>query len=127
MMKKESFFALIALFLAFTGCNSVKHVKCNEVDPLINLEWLRQKVADIEAKGAENSDAEIYRYMYYNRPVFYISGRCCDVPNEVFDCQGNKICEPDGGVAGIGDGQCADFFSKREDGIHLYPPRNKKL
>ena len=120
-------FAVAALFLAFAGCHSVKHVKCNETDPLSELAWLRKMVADIEAKGAESKDVEIYRYMYYNRPVFYISGRCCDIPNELYDCEGNKICEPDGGISGLGDGRCADFAEKREDGLYLYPPRNKKL
>lgn len=77
--------------------------------------WLNQLIQSLKQAPATNPPAKIYRYTYNNQVVFYMPGYCCDVPGKLYDADGNKICEPDGGITGRGDGLCTDFFEKRNN------------
>jgi hypothetical protein len=43
------------------------------------------------------------------RRVFLLRATCCDIPSEVFDQKGKKICTLEGGFANIVDPKCKDF------------------
>lgn len=59
--------------------------------------------------------ARILRYDYRGRDVYFVPARCCDVPSALYDADGRRLCEPDGGFVGGGDGQCPDFFEQRRN------------
>jgi hypothetical protein len=51
----------------------------------------------------------VLKYRYKGTDVYYIPADCCDQLNPLYDEFGNKICSPDGGFTGKGDGRCPDF------------------
>lgn len=57
--------------------------------------------------------ASVLRYAYRDQVVYFVPARCCDVPSALYDAGGTRLCEPDGGFIGIGDGRCSDFFERR--------------
>ena len=75
--------------------------------------WLTELIHQLEQEAPANPPAKIYRYTYNGQEVYYLTGRCCDIPSKLFDKDGNQLCEPDGGITGKGDGRCPDFFEKR--------------
>jgi hypothetical protein len=62
-----------------------------------------------------NPPGSIWRYEYNGKTVYYIPAYCCDMQSELFDGNCNKICSPDGGFTGKGDGKCSDFFTNRKN------------
>ena len=67
------------------------------------------------------SPSAVWRYQYNGATVFYVPRlACCDIKSRLYNAQGTLMCYPDGGVAGIGDGKCRDFFSKRSNGQQLW-------
>lgn len=127
MAKTFLLFCFLVAALAPMGCRTIKTANCNTTNPVNSLPWLKNIVTDLEKAPADNKDAEISQHTYYNRTVFFIRGRCCDIPSALYDCEGNKICEPDGGITGKGDGRCEDFFEKREGNTLLWPRRQRKF
>lgn len=77
--------------------------------------FVDQLIAQLEATPKKNPPASIWRYAYHGRAVFYIPPSCCDIPSRLYDAAGNFLCSPDGGIRGIGDGKCRDFFAARTD------------
>lgn len=72
-------------------------------------------VADFEKAPRANPPARILRYTWHAQTVYYVPPRCCDVPGVLYNAQGVRLCEPDGGFVGGGDGKCPDFRDKRGD------------
>lgn len=58
----------------------------------------------------------------YKKKVFYIVEQCCDKFNNIYTMIGKKICAPDGGFSGRGDGKCPDF---RKNGRIIWKHRSK--
>ena len=77
--------------------------------------WLSQLIQKLEQDKPASPPAKIYRYTYNDKEVYFITGRCCDIPSKLYDMGGKLLCEPDGGITGKGDGRCSDFFEKRTD------------
>ncbi|MFC5270957.1 DUF6970 domain-containing protein [Adhaeribacter terreus] len=77
--------------------------------------WLKEKIAAFEKDKPANPPVKIYSYQYQNQQVYFITGRCCDIPSEVYSVEGQQLCQPDGGYTGRGDGKCADFFTNRSE------------
>ena len=71
-----------------------------------NFDWLE----DLKTEGKATS---IQKCTYQEETVYYITSPCCDQYNFLYDKNGNKICAPDGGFTGQGDGQCSDFFTQK--------------
>jgi hypothetical protein len=78
-------------------------------------EWLSELIATEKSGPPANPPASMTQYTYRGQIVYYIPSRCCDVPGRLYDRAGTRICNPDGGMTGRGDGQCADFFKERKD------------
>ena len=77
-------------------------------------------IAEHEAAPVKNPPGRIWRYRYQGRVVFYVPPSCCDMPSELFDAEGARICSPDGGITGQGDGKCTDFFDQRTDEVLVW-------
>ena len=103
------------LLLALAACAPIQKLDCDAVSPARDIPWLRTKIAELEKDKDRNGDVQIFRYDYRNRHVFWITGYGDDRPSELYECDGEKICEPDGGITGKGNGKCPDFFGRREN------------
>lgn len=77
--------------------------------------FVKDLVAKFEAALRTNPPARIVRYTWHEQTVYYVPPRCCDVPGALYSAQGVRLCEPDGGFVGGGDGKCPDFREKRND------------
>lgn len=77
-------------------------------------EWVKKLIADLEAAPEGNQQGMVVRYEYRGRTVYYVPAVCCDQLSSLYDEEGNVICSPDGGVNGMGDGRCPDFFDARK-------------
>lgn len=88
--------------------------------------WLNQMIQQMQEDEAANPPAKVYRYTYKDQEVYYVTGRCCDVPGKVYDMYGNVICEPDGGITGKGDGRCPDFFEQRKDETLIWEDKRER-
>jgi len=76
---------------------------------------IAQKIEAIKTENVRNPPAKIYRYSYQNKTVFFIPQYCCDVFSELYKENCTLICHPDGGITGMGDGKCSDFFTERKE------------
>lgn len=125
----KAYLSIPLLVLALAGC---KTGESTETDPPIEQqpvagadEWLNNLIQQLRQEKAANPPAKIYRYTYQDKVVYYLSGRCCDVPGKLYDIDGNVICEPDGGITGRGDGRCTDFFDERTDEVLIWEDKRE--
>lgn len=88
--------------------------------------WLNKLIQELEAEKPANPPAKIYRYTYNDQEVYYLTGRCCDIPSKLYDAQGKVLCEPDGGITGRGDGRCPDFFEKRQNETLIWDDKRER-
>ncbi|KFN49517.1 DUF6970 domain-containing protein [Arenimonas composti] len=77
-------------------------------------------IARMEAAPPANPPASIHRYDYRGDTVYYVPPRCCDVPSALYSATGERICSPDGGFTGRGDGKCPDFLDTRSAGTLIW-------
>lgn len=88
--------------------------------------WLNQLIQQLQEADTANPPAKIYRYTYKEQEVYYLTGRCCDIPSKLYDMYGNVLCEPDGGITGKGDGRCPDFFEQRKDETLIWEDKREQ-
>ncbi len=95
---------------------------CDETDEskLSQYTWLAKTVETIKQQPVGNPPQEVWQFEYDGKIVIYIAPSCCDMMSELFDEIGNKLCAPDGGITGMGDGKCPDFFEKRKNPVLLW-------
>jgi hypothetical protein len=77
--------------------------------------WLQDLIRSIEETPVSNPPTVIYEYKYRQQAVYFVPQRCCDIPSDLYDRDGQLLCHPDGGFTGAGDGRCPDFFDARTD------------
>ena len=80
-----------------------------------NPAWLQTLIAQIASEPVTNPPSSIVRYRYNGATVYYRPSRCCDIFSDLYNQTGTLVCHPDGGIAGNGDGKCADFLASRTD------------
>jgi hypothetical protein len=104
-------FLLLCSVFVVTSClrDELHLVTCDPSVP----DCVKSKIEDIKKDAPWSPPAKIYRYSYDGKRVYYIPGRCCDIPSILFDESCHTVCSPDGGLSGGGDGMCKDFFDKR--------------
>lgn len=89
-------------------------------------EWLSKLIATEKSGPPANPPASVTQYTYRGQIVYYVPSRCCDVPGRLYDRAGTRICNPDGGMTGRGDGRCADFFKERKEEKVLWKDTRSK-
>lgn len=77
--------------------------------------FVESLIRQLSAEPAANPPASITRYDYRGQVVYYVPPRCCDIPGDLYLPDGTRLCQPDGGFSGRGDGRCPDFFSERRN------------
>jgi hypothetical protein len=106
---KKIFFLSISTLLFLISCEKL-------VVPEGTPYCIKNKIKQIKNDAVRNPSAEIWEYDYKGQPVYYFPPYCCDIPSELYDNNCNLICQPDGGITGVGDGNCTDFFTTRTNG-----------
>jgi len=101
--------SLVLVALVFLSCEK-------EGVPKGTPECLERIIKGIKDDYDWNPPAKIFSYVYEGEKVYYIPPRCCDIPGTLLDVGCNKICSPDGGLGGTGDGKCPEFFTSRSHG-----------
>ncbi|PHR72255.1 MAG: hypothetical protein COA67_05400 [Lutibacter sp.] len=76
---------------------------------------MQEKIEEFTSQKVTNPPIKIYSYTYNEETVYFVTAVCCDVYSELYDNDCNRICAPDGGKTGKGDGKCADFFDTKTD------------
>lgn len=102
---------------ALYGCDSGSPT---ELSDLQHPAWLRALIAKIESEPVTSPPSAVFRYRYRGTTVYFRPSWCCDFPSELYDEQGSLICQPDGGLSGLGDENCPDFFSARTGEVLLW-------
>lgn len=108
-MKNTSIIILVLSVITMLYFNS-----CEKLDvPSYTPSCIKRKIRQIKSDKVRNPPASVWQYDYNGQTVYYFPAFCCDIPGELYDNNCNLICNPDGGITGIGDSKCSDFFSNR--------------
>jgi uncharacterized protein DUF6970 len=109
---KRSAFALIVsvAFLLPLACEN-----SSPTAPAAVPSWLQALIDQIQREPVTSPPTAIYSYRYRAEMVYFRPSRCCDIRSVLYDANGLVLCEPDGGIAGGGDGRCPDFLAARSD------------
>ena len=99
------FIIIVILLIAIAGCSQSTLQE--------NPQWVNQLIKKYASEPVGNPPQSIWRYEYKGQVVYFVPQQCCDMFSTLYDANGNKLCAPDGGLAGRGDGQCPDFFTDR--------------
>jgi hypothetical protein len=99
---------LVVLTVALAACGAAPGPSGPEVPAAVTA-----LIQDMQTQPVRNPPGLVARYDYAGRVVYYVPPHCCDFFGDLYDSAGVVICHPDGGIAGHGDGRCADFFSQR--------------
>ena len=84
----------------------------------VNSGWIEQLVTKFKNEPVGNPPQSIWQYEYKGAVVYYVPPQCCDQYSTLYNENGERMCAPDGGQTGQGDGLCSDFYKER---------KNKKL
>lgn len=71
--------------------------------------WLQSKISKYESMPPSNPPRSVHQSTYEGKTVYYIPPICCDIQSELYDEAGKRLCSPDGGFTGGGDGRCKLF------------------
>ncbi|PPK85255.1 hypothetical protein CLV84_2147 [Neolewinella xylanilytica] len=52
---------------------------------------------------------QIERWALDDGEYYYFTADCCDFPNPLYNERCERVCFPDGGFTGGGDGNCGEF------------------
>jgi hypothetical protein len=70
---------------------------------------IEKKINGLEKNKEANIGASVWQWEVDGKKFFYFVAPCCDQLNELFSSSCERICAPDGGITGEGDGNCPDF------------------
>jgi len=76
---------------------------------------IQSKIDSLQKAPVQNPPAIITRYIYQGKKVYLFNAPCCDQFSSLYNEDCVLICLPDGGIAGRGDGKCADFSTAATD------------
>lgn len=80
---------------------------------------------EIDAYSVERPPDALVRFEYRGQTVYYVPPPCCDIMSRLYADDGELLCRPDGGLSGMGDGGCPDFFDRRTNRQPLPLPRRE--
>ena len=73
---------------------------------------IKLKIRKITREEVINPVAEVWEWKVDGGTYYYFAYGCCDNFNYLYDKECNRICAPDGGLTGKGDGKCPVFKSE---------------
>lgn len=131
-MKKFLFFSLLLCSVLMGSCRmhwfAAKHSQEEvEMDPpreeyvYYVPSWVQSQIEMLKAQPPYRTGKKmILKYRYQYMDVYYIPADCCDQLNPLYDEFGKKICSPDGGFTGKGDGRCPDFDRSSQTAVIIW-------
>ena len=111
-MKKLSVLIIACLFIF--ACEDENGSICDLTATIDETPWANDVIDEIIAR-------QVYRFVHDNKYLYYFMADCCDQFDPVYDCDGNFICAPTGGLAGTGDGQCPNY-DLNNDSVLIWTP-----
>jgi hypothetical protein len=63
----------------------------------------------ITKEPVTNPPTKVEQWIVDGKIFYYFTSDCCDQYNYLYDELCTKLCAPDGGITGEGDGNCPDF------------------
>ena len=102
---------LMKLIIAFSSVVLLS-MQCRKSVNVDAPSCIEQKIRQIKSQSKWNPPATVSEYDYNGKKVYLFTSDCCDQYIELFDSNCNYLCAPSGGIAGHGDGKCADFYDK---------------
>ena len=114
---KHALIGFMLMLAAPAGCATT---------PAADPPWVGAMIKQMQNGPAGNPPLTLWRYTYNGRTVYYLPPQCCDQYSALYDSNQNRICAPDGGMAGNGDGRCADFYQKRTAQKLLWQDRRSR-
>lgn len=97
------------IFLALFGSTA-----CNPYDLPEDVPFCIKNLAK------KKEPLEVWQYSYDSEIVYLIVPDCCDQYSTLYSADCDRICAPGGGITGMGDGQCSDFFQQAKDQVLLW-------
>ena len=76
---------------------------------------IQKLVEKYKSEEKQNPPRAIFRYIYKDSVVYYVTAPCCDFFSDLYDSRCNLIGHPDGGFTGRGDGNTKDFAASRKN------------
>ena len=70
---------------------------------------IERKIDELKSEAVWNPPAQIWKWETDENTYYYITSDCCDQWNYLYDEQCNVVCAPDGGITGMGDGNCPEL------------------
>lgn len=117
---------IISILHAFVISFLLTLISCNKPDVSSDsLSCIKTLIGKIQSENVKNPPLSVWQYDYNGQTVYYIPPYCCDMYSDLYDEHCNLICHPDGGITGMGDGKCADFFSKRKNEKLIWQDQRK--
>jgi Domain of unknown function (DUF6970) len=104
---KVCILAIISVLFLLSGCASSTQSA--------NPAWVDELIQKFTSDPVANPPLSIWKYEYNGQAVYFVPAHCCDITSVLYNSEGTKLCAPDGGIAGRGDGKCSDFFDKRSN------------
>lgn len=98
----SSVYILIGLFFLNASCE-----KSN-----LNIDapnCVQNEIKKIKIEEVRNPPAQVWKWEADGQTYYYITSDCCDQYNYLYNNNCDVICAPDGGITGLGDGNCPDF------------------
>lgn len=74
--------------------------------------WRQRLITQLQSEPVRNPPAKIVRYTNARRSYYYVPPAAGDQFSVLYNSVGRKICAPDGGITGNGDGKCPSFVRK---------------
>ena len=77
----------------------------------------------LRAGPPQNPPQTIKRHVIDGKTFYYVRAPCCDQFNDVYDARGQRLCSPDGGITGRGDGRCPEIRIDPREGDVVWQDR----
>lgn len=88
------------LIPAFALSFPISTLASDRIEPLIKK---------IKSNRTGNNIPKLSKWLYKGKVVYKVPSECCDIPSELFNEHGEKICTLGGGFANYIDKECEDF------------------
>ena len=83
---------------------------CTATDTDEGPRFIDSLISHYESLPADEAPNSIWRVIYEGETRYFVDDMpCCDVMTILYELDGEVVCYPHGGIAGIGDGRCTDF------------------
>lgn len=107
---KNSMKIIFGLFIISLACSSCK----KDEEEIETKTCIEIKIDELKNEQVQNPPAKIWEWKADSKTYYYVTSGCCDQFNFLYDHNCNKVCAPDGGFSGNGDGNCPEFNSEIE-------------